>query len=66
MTPAPSPNEQAAIAHKHAIEQYTTGAGKDGVEARALDWIENRQALGKIGEKTAVGYRREDPRHGRG
>lgn len=49
-------DEQAAVAHKHAVEQHTTGAGKDGIEARALEWIKSRQALGKIGEKTAVGY----------
>lgn len=49
-------NEQAAVAHKHAIETATTGTGRDSLEARALAWVEDRQKLGKITEKTAVGY----------
>ena len=48
--------EQAAIAHKHQIEATATGTGRDSLEARAMAWIEDRQKLGKIGEKTAVGY----------
>jgi integrase len=44
------------MAHKHMVEQLEHGTGKEGLEARALTWIEDRRALGKIGEKTAVGY----------
>ena len=39
------------------IEAAATGTGRDSLEARALAWIEDRQKLGKITEKTAVGYR---------
>lgn len=49
-------SRQAAIAHKHVVEQAATGTGRDSLEARALAWIEDRRKLGKIGEKTAVGY----------
>ncbi|MFY9212281.1 MAG: site-specific integrase [Aestuariivita sp.] len=49
--------EHDAIAHKVSVEAYASGAGADSLQARAAHWIDDRLAMGKITEKTAVGYR---------
>ncbi|NOE32320.1 tyrosine-type recombinase/integrase [Ruegeria sp. HKCCD7318] len=49
--------EHEAIAHKVHVERLKIGTGKESLEARWLRWIEDRLAVGKITEKTAVGYR---------
>ena len=48
-----------AIAHKVAVEAFAGGTGKDSLAARGRQWIEDRLAIGKISEKTAVGYRQK-------
>ncbi|WP_108859185.1 tyrosine-type recombinase/integrase [Ruegeria sp. Alg231-54] len=49
--------EPEAIAHKLYVERLKIGTGKESLEARWMRWIEDRLAVGKITEKTAVGYR---------
>ncbi len=49
--------EHEAIAHKVHVERLKVGTGKESLEARWLRWIEDRLSVGKITEKTAVGYR---------
>lgn len=51
--------EHDAIAHKVSVEAYASGAGADSLQARAAQWIEDRHAMGKITEKTVVGYRQK-------
>ena len=53
------PTENEAIAHKVAVEAFAGGTGKDSLAARGRQWIEDRLAIGKISEKTAVGYRQK-------
>lgn len=48
-----------AETHKRQIEAYAIGTGSDSLGARAAAWIDDREALGKITEKTAVGYRQK-------
>ena len=48
--------EEAAVAYKYAVEQLAHGTGKEGLEVRALTWVQQRRELGKLSEKTAVGY----------
>lgn len=50
-------DRERAIHFKVEIEMRNTGTGKEPLASRALAWIEHRQAIGKISEKTAVGYR---------
>ena len=58
-------NENEAIAHKVEVERYATGTGKDSLAARGNQWIDDRLALGKISDKTAVGYRQKIDAWGR-
>ena len=52
-------DKNEAIAQKIEVERYAIGTGKESLAARGNQWIDDRLALGKIGYKTAVGYRQK-------
>lgn len=49
--------EAQAIDFQLELEEMRGGTGKDSLAGRGLAWVDDRLAIGKITEKTAVGYR---------
>jgi integrase len=49
--------EARAIAFKVELEDLRGGTGRDSLVARGIQWANDREAIGKISEKTAVAYR---------
>jgi integrase len=49
--------EDEAIAFRLELDDLRGGTGKDGLTARGLQWVDDRLAIGRITDKTAVGYR---------
>ncbi|CUJ94811.1 Integrase [Shimia thalassica] len=50
-------SEDLAFHFKVEQERRGTGTGKESLISRADTWVDHRLGIGKIGEKTAVGYR---------